>query len=179
MKRYAVIALALTLAQCSGAHGGQLGNRAGSVVKDAYIVAAAHARLIAIDPDSAAHVRVDSNRGIVTLQGQAKSAGERARYAAAVSAIGGVRSVRDDLTVNPHLRGISERTSDVVLQARVETAIAGQAGTNVFHVSTSVRSGVVTLHGTVPNALEERIVVQTAQGVRGVRGVVNELAIRR
>lgn len=66
-------------------------------------------------------------------------------------------------------------TADTQLKVRVAAAIAAQAGVNVFHVSTDVKDGVVTLRGKVPNASIEQTIVKTAAGVSGVKRVVNRL----
>lgn len=177
MSRLVVLTLVAALTACE-ASGNQLTNRAGTVVKDAYLVAAVRAKLVGIDADSTTDVRVDVNHGIVTLGGRARSSRERAQYVAAAQSISGVRSVRDDMSVDPHLRGISERARDAALAVRVSAAIASQAGGNVFHVSPQVRDGIVTLHGTVPSLSVERTIVHTTEHLSGVRGVVNELVIR-
>lgn len=177
MRKLGVVLLVVALAQCSASAGGA-GRRAGSIVHDAYLIAAARAKLVGVDPDSATHVGVSLNHGLMTLRGAAKSMAERAQYVAAVASISGVRGVRDDMTVDPHIRGISEQTKDAVLEIRVSAAIASQAGTNVFHVSTSAHNGFITLRGTVPSALEKRIVARTARSVSGVRGVADDLTIR-
>lgn len=173
----AVIALA-GLAGCA-ANAGQLGNRASSVITDSYLYAAVRAKLVGVDADSATNVHVSVDRGVVTLTGQAHTSTERSRYVLAAASISGVKHVRDLLGVNPHLRGIGDQTRDAALAVRVSAAIAGQAGTNVFHVSPEVRNGIVTLRGTVPTLAVERTVVRTTQGVPGVRRVVNDLVIRR
>jgi osmotically-inducible protein OsmY len=75
-------------------------------------------------------------------------------------------------------RAISSiRTSDAQLKVRVEAAIAGQAGVNVFHVSSDVRQGVVTLTGSVPTTAIQQTVVKAASGVSGVKRVISRLRV--
>ena|SRR5581483_1219100 len=64
---------------------------------------------------------------------------------------------------------------DAQLKVRVTAAIAAQTGVNVFHVTTDVKDGVVTLTGSVPSKPIEQTVVNAATGVGGVKRVVDRL----
>lgn len=169
------LALAVALAPCV-ASASDLGQRASSVAQDSLVLVGVRAKLLVIDADSATNVRVDVSRGVVTLTGQAHSNAERHSYAAAAASIPDVKSVRDELSVDPHLRGISEEGKDAGLEVRVSAAIAAQAGANVFRVTPVARRGVVTLRGSVPNRAVESVVVRAAH-VSGVTRVINDLAI--
>jgi hyperosmotically inducible periplasmic protein len=154
-----------------------LGHRAGAVAHDAFIYTAVRGHLVDVDVDSASAVYVAVDHGVVTLSGQARSAVERARYVAAAESVSGVTSVRDDIAVNPQLRGPSETTRDGALAVRIYAALVAQSGVNAFRVTVKVRDGFVTLTGSVPSAAVERTIATTAQGVQGVRGVVNRLTL--
>lgn len=172
---------AVFLAACSSHQQQQASNAATSVSHAAthgYIVAAVMAKLTAVDVDAASDVHVASANGVVTLTGQAHSAAERARYAKAAGSVSGVKSVVNDLAVNPNTTGVREETSDGALDAKVVAAIAAQAGINVFHASPHVHNGIVTLTGTVPSRSVEKTIVATTRKVTGVKGVVNDLVIR-
>lgn len=71
----------------------------------------------------------------------------------------------------------SVATTDTRLKVEVTAAIAAQAGVNVFHVSTGVRDGVVTLSGTVPNVPVQQSIVKAAAGVAGVKRVINRMHV--
>jgi hyperosmotically inducible protein len=183
MRRFVASLLLLPLfAGCTSAQQQQAQNTVNSVgtsapqqLKDAYVVAAVKAKLIGVDADSSTAVGVGSDRGAVTLTGQARSDSERQAYDAAARSVQGVVSVVDRIAVNPHLRGVREQTGDAALAARVSAAIAGQAGVNVFHVNVSARRGIVTLEGTVPTPAIARTVVDTARGVSGVTNVISRI----
>ena len=66
--------------------------------------------------------------------------------------------------------------NDAQLKVRVTAAIAAQTGVNVFHITTDVKDGVVTLTGTVPTKPIEQTVVKAAAGVAGVTRVVDRLS---
>lgn len=156
-----------------------LASSAPSVFKHAYIVTAVAAKLAAVDVDATTAVHVAVRKGVVTLSGEAYSAGERARYVAAAKSVNGVAAVRDDLRVNSAMQGVRGRVSDAVLAARVSAAIAGQAGVNVFHVTPSVQKGIVTLRGTVGSAAVHHTILATVRRLAGVRGVVDRMTVHR
>jgi osmotically-inducible protein OsmY len=164
LRTCACIGVAIALAGAS-VRADTLGHRAGAVVHDAFIYAAVRGHLVDVD------------HGVVTLSGQARTVGERTRYVAAAESVSGVTSVRDSIVVDPQLRGPSETTRDDALATRVYAALVAQSGVNAFHVSAHVRGGVVTLQGSVPNRAVEQTMLTTAQGVSGVRSVVNDLTV--
>lgn len=169
------LALAVALVPCVAA-ASDLGHRASIVAQDSLVLVGVRAKLLVVDADSATNVHVDVSHGIVTLTGQAHSGGERRRYTAAAASIPGAKGVRDEMSVNPRLRGISEAGKDTALEVRVSAAIASQAGVNVFRVTPVARRGVVTLRGSLPSRAIERVVVHAAH-VSGVARVIDDLAI--
>ena len=90
------------------------------------------------------------------------------------------RQVSHDTTqsfnaVNGALKKVDAK--DASLKVQITAAMAAQAGANVFRIGTDVRSGVVTLTGTVPTSQVEQTVVRAAAGVAGVKRVDNRLKI--
>jgi osmotically-inducible protein OsmY len=176
------LAATFVLAACTGSQQRsaqdqvqQAASSAPDVAKNALLVATVGTRLAGVDVDSATSVHISAKDGVVTLSGQAHSAGERERYESVAKSTDGVSSVRDLLTVNPKLRSIREQTSDAALTARVAAAIAAQAGVNVFHVTPTAKSGTVTLRGKVPSASIARTIVDTVKNVPGVTRVDDTL----
>lgn len=182
MKSFLSLGLSIALTAAilgADAFADTLGNRAGAVVQDSLLYAAVRGHLVDVDLDSATAIHVDVDRGVVTLSGRAHSAAERAQYVSAARSVSGVTAVRDDIAIDPRLRGPSEATRDDALAARVYAALIAQSGVNAFRVDARVRDGVVTLNGSVPNRAIEQTVVATAAGVQGVLRVVNRLALSR
>lgn len=166
------------LAIVGTAYAGTLGQRAKSVVSDAFIYAAVRARLADVDVDSTSAVHVAVNHGVVTLSGRARSAAERDAYITTTWKVDGVTDVRSNLAVNPHVGGISQTARDDALAARVYAALVSQAGDNAFHVTAHARNGVVTLRGSVPSRSVENTMVATTERVTGVHGVVDDLTVQ-
>jgi osmotically-inducible protein OsmY len=170
VKLFASFALFALLTACTG-------SQQKAAFDNTVVASTIKARLIGINADATTSVRVTAAHGAVTLSGQARDLAERAKYEAAARAVDGVASVRDNLAVNPHLRGLREGADDATLTARVSAAIAGQAGINIFNLRVSSRAGVVSIDGRVPSSSIERTVVETARGTPGVKRVVVNLRI--
>lgn len=169
-----ILAVAVLAAGCTA----QQQQSAASGVNDAYLVSAVGAKIASVDVDAvtAVHVSSDSN-GVITLKGAAHSAAERARYVAAAKSVDGVKSVQDELTVNPNAEGLRGQTRDAALAARISAAIAGQTGVNAFHIKPSVHEGTVTLQGSVPSQSVHQTVLQTVRRVPGVTNVVDRIVV--
>ena len=188
MKRFGLagLALALALAGCTAQQqrstqdsAQQLASSAPDAAKNAYLTAAVSAKLASVDVDSTTTVQVSAAGGVVTLKGKARSAASRDAYDRAAKSVDGVTSVRDTISIDPHLRGLRAQTGDAGVTAAVMAAITAQAGVNVFHVTATAHDGTVTLRGSVPTAAIESTVLDAARNASGVRRVVNELKIQK
>jgi hyperosmotically inducible protein len=171
--KYGAALLTVMLAACNT----QQTSQAQSGVTDAYLTTAVAGKLAAIDTDATTAVKVSTSNAVVTLNGEARSPQELDQYLAAARSVSGVKSVVNDLRVSRQVHGLRQSAADAALTVRVEAAIAGQAGANVFHVAPSVRDGVVTLKGSVPNTLVKATIVKTVSGVSGVKRVVNDVSV--
>jgi osmotically-inducible protein OsmY len=103
--------------------------------------------------------------GIVTLSGSVDTILARRRAVEIAQTIKGVRSVVDNLEVEPGPR------SDEELQRDVEWAILTDPVADSYEIEVSVKDGMVTLDGTVDSWQEKRLVRRVAEGVRGVKDV--------
>ncbi|MDQ2662858.1 MAG: BON domain-containing protein [Candidatus Eremiobacteraeota bacterium] len=146
-------------------------------VRDLGLAAAVATKLATIDVDAALTVHVHADAGVVTLEGRAKTLGDKMRFERAVRSLAGVKSVVNLLAIDPHIRGARETFGDAGLTAKIQTSIAAEAGLNVLNISTTAKAGVVTLRGTVPSSSVKETVVSTASHVAGVRRVIDELRI--
>ncbi|MFN2450407.1 MAG: BON domain-containing protein [Candidatus Baltobacteraceae bacterium] len=181
-----IVAAAIVLTGCTGEQQRQaesttqaLATSVPRAAQNALLAGAVAAKLAGVDIDAATTVHVANDNGAIALTGQAHTASERAAYERAARSVNGVRSVRDNLTVEPRLRGLRQNAQDSALTVRVSAAIAGQAGVNVFHVSPAVKDGVVTLRGSVSAASIARTIVSTVQRVPGVKHVVDHITVSR
>ncbi len=128
----------------------------------------AFARDPGLDPKE---IRVKTEEGIVELTGTVRDLLSKRRATRIAETVRGVRAVSDRTQL------IVATRPDAAIQREVETALLSNAATDSYEVAVTVSDGIVSLNGTVQSAPERELAARVAEGVRGVRGVHNELAI--
>jgi osmotically-inducible protein OsmY len=147
--------------------------------KDALLVASVAAKLAAVDVDTVTHVRVSAREGIVDLRGSVRSPSEIGRLQSAAKSVTGVKVVRAELRVDPHMVSSKAQAQDLALALRVRANIAAQAGLNALSVQPSAKGDVVALDGSVRSMALKTIVVEAARGTSGVHVVIDRVKVAR
>jgi hyperosmotically inducible protein len=100
ISRFACMALVVA---CLGVGGCQstTGKTAGQTMDDATITASVQAKLSSDRLSNFSRIDVDTERGVVTLNGVVKSADQKARVGDMAREVKGVRSVNNNLQVQP------------------------------------------------------------------------------
>ena len=114
---------------------------------------------------------VSTSQGIVTLSGSVNDILAKRRAVKIAESVRGVLGVIDRITVKPESRPDEDIRKDILM------ALLNDPATESYHVSASVKDGVVTLTGTVGSQAESRLVQRVAEGVRGVKDVHNVLVV--
>jgi hyperosmotically inducible protein len=140
---------------------------------DALLTTEVKAKLITVDIDSTASLGVHVNHGVATLTGAVRTSAARARTVAAAKSVQGIRVVRDDLRVDPHVPNVQARVGDAALAGRIAAAIFTQTGSTAVRVD--VHGGIVTLHGNVTDPKLRDAAVDTARDTSGVKSVVDNM----
>lgn len=73
---------------------------------------------------------------------------------------------------------LGENIDDTNLTAYVKTALAGDKMVNLTRISVQTTNGVVHLTGVVASDEEKARAEEITRGVRGVKGVVNNIQVR-
>jgi len=121
-------------------------------------------------------VNVDTVDGRVTLHGKVGSKAEKAKAAAVVRKIDGVREVRNLLQVVRTKDEAAVKVSDKDIQTRVTEAFKADKQLAASGISVqSVNKGVVLLAGETPSMTTHLRAITTASGVPGVRQVASEV----
>jgi osmotically-inducible protein OsmY len=87
--------------------------------------------------------------------------------------VSGVKSVRDELRIDPHVASVRDRLGDAALAGRIAAAIVTETGSTSVRVD--VHAGVVTLHGHVVDPRVRDAAVAAARHTTGVRDVVDAM----
>lgn len=115
-------------------------------------------------------VQVAVTQGIATLTGSVTTYVARERASKLAGTIRGVRSVVDEIAVNPPAR------TDDQIKSDLEKALHDDLATRSSAVGIVVRDGKVTLTGTTDSWQEEALIGEVAKTVPGVRSVDNQIA---
>jgi hyperosmotically inducible protein len=133
------------------------------------------------------HIEVDTRGGVVTLNGEVASEGERAQALLLARSTQGVQRVEDHLTVNagaeqqvssgPATQPLTVPADDAKVATEVKTQFAADPQLQVIDVT--VQEGVAQLQGTVPSTAVRQKAVDLARNTEGVTQVVDRLRIRK
>jgi osmotically-inducible protein OsmY len=74
-------------------------------------------------------------------------------------------------------RTIGSRVDDALITASVKTKLAAEHAKNLVNVNVDSQDGIVHLQGSVPTADDKTVAEHLARGVKGVRGVTNDLRV--
>jgi len=165
--RYAAGALLAVLMLTAGA-GGVLG---AEPLNDAEVTDAVDDELIMDQAVPAGYIDAATVDGIVTLTGSVNNILAKDRAAKIAATVKGVRGVVNRIDV------LAPYRSDVEIDEDVEDALLWDPVTESWEVDASVADGVVTLSGTVDSWQEKQLAAKVAKGVRGVKGIDNDLAV--
>ncbi|HEY7183192.1 MAG TPA: BON domain-containing protein [Blastocatellia bacterium] len=156
---------------------------------DATVTTAVKNRLAADPTTSAARVNVDTANGVVTLSGAVPTTAERSEAERIARNTQGVTQVVNNVTVEgggaPGTAGTpgaggetgaGGAASDAAILTGVKSQLAanGITGANV-----NVKNGEVTITGAVDDAQKKARAEEIARHASGVRGVNNQLTIKR
>ena len=150
-------------------------------INDATTTATVKSKLLWNRNTEGLDIKVSTRNGVVTLEGQAQSdaASELAERLARNTE--GVRQVDNQLQVTAEA-GTAARAreqvdnagsaiSDAWITSKVKSSFLFSSNLDGLDISVETKNGQVTLSGQVANDAEKSLAVETAENIRGVRGV--------
>lgn len=143
-----------------------------SELDDAEISEAVKRELIYDPAILASNVVVDTEGGIVTLNGTTENLLAKDRTERIAETVRGVRSVVNLLEV-----AAGEDRTDEEIKAAVEEAWYRDPATDSYELTADVRSGLVEITGTVESWTERDLSETVAKGVKGVTEVNNQITV--
>lgn len=126
--------------------------------------------LLEDDRVSSQNIKLQIANGHATLSGTIASFRRKLAAQQIVAAYDGIRTVQNDLIVEP-----SGGEPDDEVAANVRAALDSSADVTKKAIVVAVAAGKVTLSGNVASHWERMMAEDVARGVRGVRDVVNIL----
>ncbi len=162
----------------------------GEVVNDTTTTASVKSKLLLNDQTDGSDIKVDTQAGVVTLDGITGSEAAKALAERLAFNTQGVRSVRNNLQVrgdgatpgtaatNLKVRhsatmlpidGSDATASDAWITAKVKSTLALSKNVSERDIEVTTQDGVVHLAGAAGSGAERDLAVELAQNVRGVR----------
>ena len=138
---------------------------------DAQIENAVDDALIGDSATPADEIVVEISDGIVTLSGSVNSILAKDRAEKLAETVKGVRGIINQIDVEPPYRTDTEINEDI------RDALLLDPVTESWEVTSSVMDGKVELSGAVESWQEKKLVGKVVKGVRGVKGVDNNISI--
>jgi len=177
MKITAKLLPALVLALGATAWGAE--STVGAVVDDAALTAKVKTALVQ-NPSTKAHqIDVDTQNGVVQLNGFVESADARVAAESTARTIDGVRSVDNNLEVRPGDRSVGGTIDDAAISAKVKAAMLVDSRTKAYQVDVKTSQGTVVLGGFVATPAEKSAAQELAGSVEGVTQVQNNIVVDR
>jgi osmotically-inducible protein OsmY len=140
-------------------------------IKDSKITLAVETELTVdeVVPSHLIDVRTES--GIVTLSGSVDNFLARERAIKIAETIKGVRSVINNITINPSAH------SDTQIVMAVKNALVLDPATDSYEIDVKVYKGIVTLYGIVESWTEKQLAGQVVKGIAGIKDIKNEIVV--
>jgi osmotically-inducible protein OsmY len=153
---------------------------------------------------SATEVKVETNNGVVTLNGEVESQADLDRAVQIAHSVPEVREVNSNLKVKQVLTDedvkdrvkdqerkvekqidnskdttATESASDAALTAKVKLKLSEDSLLSALRINVDTVNSRVTLTGTVKNELEAKRAIQIAESVKGVERVNSVLTVKQ
>lgn len=147
---------------------------------DAWIALKIRSRLLVKANVSMAHTKVDVHDGVVTLRGTADNAAQKELTEVYAREIEGVRSVRNEITIEPPAPGstLGEKIDDASITTQVKFALLHHKSTSALKTKVKTDDGTVIISGEAHSDAEKSLVTKLAQDVRGVKSVENRMTVK-
>ena len=124
---------------------------------------------------------VEVKDGIVTLHGEASSEAQKELTTEYVKDVEGVKSVKNDMTVEKTgkttVEKVREYIDDASITAQVKLALLFHRGTSVINTKVETKNGIVTVSGVAKNSAERDLVGKLVNNIKGVKGLKNKITV--
>jgi hyperosmotically inducible protein len=130
---------------------------------------------------SASETSVNTENGIVTLQGVADSMAQKELTTEYVKDVDNVKEVRNEMTIAATPAApdatMGDKIDDASITAEVKSSLMSHRSTSAAGTSVSTTDGVVTVGGIAANAAEKSLVTKLATDINGVTSVINNMTV--
>ncbi len=150
----------------------------GQTIDDSAIAVKAKAALVENPATKAYDIDLEVYKGVVQLNGFVETAAEKQSAAATVQKVAGVKSVRNNLEIQPQDRSGGVVVDDSMITAKVKSALISDPRTKAYEIEVTTNNGEVQLGGFVDSSAAKKAATDVAHSVSGVKQVTNALSIK-
>ncbi len=147
-------------------------------VNDVYISGKVQEALLASDAVKSFPIKVATENGEVILSGFVNNQQQIDQSIAITKSVTGVKVVINQLAIKDSTTSADDKVSDGLVTATVKTALLNDELLKSFDISVVTRNGEVLLSGFVDNQSQAARSVHVAQGIEGVKSVMNHMVIK-
>lgn len=150
-------------------------------LEDATLTATIKSKLLWNANTEGLDVNVDTRAGVVTLKGEAQSAEAKELAGRLAANTDGVNGVNNLISVGatPSTAASAQNKADQAgaaisdgwITSKVKASYLVSNNLDGLKINVDTQNGMVRLSGEVPSAEQKRLAQETAQNIRGVRGV--------
>jgi hyperosmotically inducible protein len=130
---------------------------------------------------SVTKTKVSVNNGVVTLRGNADNQAQKDLTTEYAKDIHGVKSIRNEMNIVKPDPTVTDRAVDPIddasITAQIKVSLVTHRSTHSLDTHVKTKDGVVTLTGKAKNPAEKALVSKLALDTKGVKNVVNEIAL--
>jgi len=155
-------------------------NTVGDALSDTAITGKVKSKLAMDKMTDATNIGVETNNGIVTLSGSAKTETEATKAIEIAESTDGVKSVNTD---NLNVASSQQPTTDAYITAKIKGVFiknnlsSGERNVPLTAVKVETQNGVVYLKGKVKNSAQKDKLIDLAKSVDGVKSVKTDLRV--
>lgn len=151
----------------------------GTQVDDVIVTSIVKSTLLSDERVKSYELQVETRKGIVQLSGFVDNQAQIDQAMALTSAVKGVVSVENGITLKGSSSTVGTKIDDAVVTTRVKTALLADAAVKSFDISVLTFKGEVQLTGFVNKQSQIDLASQLASAVVGARSVKNELMVKQ
>src|SRR5690242_3841843 len=151
----------------------------GTDVDDSAITTKVKSALLADADVKSFDIKVETRKGEVQLSGFVDTQVQMDRAVAIAKGVEGVKKVDNNMNLKTTSTTMGEKIDDGVITTKVKAALLADSTVKSSDIGVVTRDGEVQLSGFVDSQSQIERATEVAKGVQGVKGVINEMSIKK
>jgi hyperosmotically inducible protein len=151
----------------------------GTDVDDSAITTKVKSALLADADVKSFDIKVETRKGEVQLSGFVDNQAQIDRAIAIAKGVEGVKKVDNKMSLKTTGTTVGEKIDDGVITTKVKAALLGDSSVKSSDIGVVTRDGEVQLSGFVDSQSQIERATEVAKAVQGVKGVINEMSIKK